>query len=1371
MPKSTRALKIVALRAIHNGLYRKSIAQAHPDPASIDHSLKIPLTTPRSTEDVVVISRDRLGDFGLAFPSLTTRQRKRSMNVSQNFDSSFFSQLQRESSHVSTSRTSFDANDRFKLLNVLSSCLSHGNIDRAKVILKNMRSSMTDDEYSLFFNEYITRLIEVNINFTIIEDTFKEALDHKNFIPTSKTIALLLWAASTLAPDLKKHEFIRSQIQITSLARDIPLYSIIEELFYLSPDSIPYVLRSGEIAQADLTDLPEEPKQYVDNLYRTLPTLVSLCSNKSQMRPLDPKQEIIEQLDDVESVGYKYVKSMLGGLADGVSFAPQEIQDALHKLSSSDRAQVSKTIPFFGDEHDTDAVLDTYWKLLEMSSNLEPEARAPLENVFDLFNRRREIALETTSLNSAAERWKEEYSASIERGSLPVMKKLNTLLYSWNKAVTSRIEKELDKMRDELATSTSRTIMNNSESRHEVLGLLSAIPTDQVSVITLLELLRLVAMGSEELSTSKVLNAIGDAIHLEYHVARYTKRNPNRDTRSLSNRQLLSIVNKNKHNADPFDKIWTSDTKVRIGAFVMSIVMDVVKVPVTRYDSVTNESITKKIDAFSHSYVYRNGKKIGIINPHPEILKYLAEGDMKQSANPQLLPMLVKPLPWTSNVTGGYLTAPNELVRTVSIEQKVYIQTAIENGTMDKVLESVSILGETPWTINSPLFEVIAQIWNKGEEFLDIPAKLSDEPDLPKSPGEGASPQERRDWARTCRLMMSKYRSDHSQRCDLNYKLEIARSLIGERFFFPHNVDFRGRAYPIPPLLNHLGNDLTRSLLVFWQPKTLGAEGLRWLKIHLANLFGKDKMSLDDRVRFVDEHLAEIVDSATNPLNGKMWWKYADKPFQTLGACMELEKALRCPDPTLFKSRLPIHQDGTCNGLQHYAALGGDIEGANQVNLLPAEIPRDVYTKVADMVRASIREDLEHKTAGVSELAALMADNITRKVVKQTVMTSVYGVTFVGAREQINGQLKEIDSIPEEKRYLCAIYVTKKVFGAIRELFYGAHEIQDWLVAAARIITKSVTTEDCLEAVDTRRAPKSVSSVTWTTPFGLPIVQPYRKMTKEQVVTRLQTVYLSDPYQLNSADSRKQASALPPNFIHSLDATHMMMTAIECHKAGLSFASVHDSYWTHACDVGEMNDKIRACFVRLHTSDLVAKLHKEFMKRTEFHYIPINIVPSHPKYAQLKQLAKDTKERIGRMPHLRDWFALEAEREVLLKSSDEAEREEGRNMVTASTILSDLEFDEISGQIMKSPSRSGKPAARKHRKKSSENAGEGPEVALVSDEDIELLDEAAAAIEEEGAAPKVKGSITVPWQVKFPEIPKRGDLDLTQVLKSQYFFS
>jgi DNA-directed RNA polymerase len=83
----------------------------------------------------------------------------------------------------------------------------------------------------------------------------------------------------------------------------------------------------------------------------------------------------------------------------------------------------------------------------------------------------------------------------------------------------------------------------------------------------------------------------------------------------------------------------------------------------------------------------------------------------------------------------------------------------------------------------------------------------------------------------------------------------------------PHNIDFRGRAYPIPPHLNHIGDDLSRGLLMFGESKPLGERGLRWLKIHLANLYGYDKASFDEREAYVMERLAEVYDSAENPLN------------------------------------------------------------------------------------------------------------------------------------------------------------------------------------------------------------------------------------------------------------------------------------------------------------------------------------------------------------------------------------------------------------------------------------------------------------------------------------------------------------------------
>jgi len=41
-----------------------------------------------------------------------------------------------------------------------------------------------------------------------------------------------------------------------------------------------------------------------------------------------------------------------------------------------------------------------------------------------------------------------------------------------------------------------------------------------------------------------------------------------------------------------------------------------------------------------------------------------------------------------------------------------------------------------------------------------------------------------------------------------------------------------------------------------------------------------------------------------------------------------------------YVSRVPVHQDGSCNGLQHYAALGRDLTGGYAVNLCPSDKPQ-----------------------------------------------------------------------------------------------------------------------------------------------------------------------------------------------------------------------------------------------------------------------------------------------------------------------------------------------------------------------------------------------------------------------------------------------
>ena len=100
-----------------------------------------------------------------------------------------------------------------------------------------------------------------------------------------------------------------------------------------------------------------------------------------------------------------------------------------------------------------------------------------------------------------------------------------------------------------------------------------------------------------------------------------------------------------------------------------------------------------------------------------------------------------------------------------------------------------------------------------------------------------------------------------------------------------------------------------------------------------------------------------------------------------------------------------------------------------------------------------------------------------------------------------------------------------------------------------------------------------------------------------QVKTLGQTIYLVDHSDKLPVSTTRQKTAFPPNYIHSLDSTHMLMTAIEMHRRNLTFAAVHDSYWTHPADVAAMNATLRSCFHDLYSEHLLENLLESFQMR------------------------------------------------------------------------------------------------------------------------------------------------------------------------------
>ena len=128
-----------------------------------------------------------------------------------------------------------------------------------------------------------------------------------------------------------------------------------------------------------------------------------------------------------------------------------------------------------------------------------------------------------------------------------------------------------------------------------------------------------------------------------------------------------------------------------------------------------------------------------------------------------------------------------------------------------------------------------------------------------------------------------------------------------------------------------------------------------------------------------------------------------------------------------------------------------------------------------------------------------------------------------------------------------------------------------------------------------------LKNVEWETPIGLAVIQPYAKRISYGGNFKSGKPELSSVPVLNfdlpsnsvfrvKPNTMKQRNGFPPNFVHSLDSTHMMLTSLYLWEAGITFASVHDCYWTHACTVTQMNVVCREQFVALHSQPILENL-------------------------------------------------------------------------------------------------------------------------------------------------------------------------------------
>ncbi len=535
---------------------------------------------------------------------------------------------------------------------------------------------------------------------------------------------------------------------------------------------------------------------------------------------------------------------------------------------------------------------------------------------------------------------------------------------------------------------------------------------------------------------------------------------------------------------------------------------------------------------------------------------------LESLAVPLYQPMVIPPLPWTDIHGGGYLT--NRETRLFSLVKHKGSKRSLEllkESDLSRVFTAVNAIQETPWRVNSHVLNVVRRAQEVGLG-------------LPGFPGWEAEENYQR-FAEDAGLDKADRARAYRSRSKLVGDREVFRMRLEacghyekrDRFYLPHQLDTRGRAYPLPQILNYQADDMGKAILEFADGKPLGEHGEHWLAIHAANKYGIDKVSFADRLSWFRQNEGEIIALAESPLERKDFWARADKPWCFLAAALEW-RAFRL-EGSGFLSRIPVAMDGTCNGLQHLSAMGRDLDGGRATNLVPNDRPSDIYREVAE--RVSARVDLD-ASAGIA-IARGWQGRISRDLVKRATMTTPYGVTSTGIRDQL---IEDRFADHLEDKWGGVSYLTRILEASISEVVVAAHDIMRWLKGMALTLAKANR------------------GMVWTVPTGFKVYQESLQTKASRIVTADFTLQVLKDDPKRRIDVRKQTSAVAPNFVHSMDAAHMMLTVENLRNNGLRhFAMVHDSYAVHACDLDMLNEVLRREFVSMYKQPILTLLYQE----------------------------------------------------------------------------------------------------------------------------------------------------------------------------------
>jgi DNA-directed RNA polymerase len=590
------------------------------------------------------------------------------------------------------------------------------------------------------------------------------------------------------------------------------------------------------------------------------------------------------------------------------------------------------------------------------------------------------------------------------------------------------------------------------------------------------------------------------------------------------------------------------------------------------------------------------GRRYCAVAPSKDISNWIKNcHEYHEGLTPFFLPSIERPLPWSNPWIGGYRQLdwkPRPLVKS---RNKAY-QTELAACDLSRIYHAVNLVQSTPWQVDQDVYDLIRNCWKESSKISGLPSALDE--DVPAKPHDIETNVEgRRQWRKAAAKVYFHNESLESQRLQLLKTMFVAEKMkTNERIFFPQQLDFRGRGYPLPLFLHPQGTGIAKSMLRFARGKPITTESqLNALKLHCANKWGLDKKSRSERLNWIESNTDLIKCSGTDPYSNTQWIR-ADDPFSFYAACKELSNFW--VKGFGYVSRLPVGMDATTQGLQIYSLLLRDPVAAAATNVLPGSSPADPYQAVANRV-------IDQLLSSDSEYARpLLSLGIDRSTTKRQTMTLPYGLTqhsCIGyTREWLEEKLRTNPNPFGLEVYKPAAFLGRLIWNSMEDVVGSATRGMKFIRDLMGVL------------IDNDITPR------WMTPLGLPVRMRYENYDSVMVSTRIgaRARVLTIREENGKQSKRKALNGGAPNFVHSLDGFggllgHTMNLA--SFNGVQDAGSIHDTILCLAADAETMSMCVRKATVDIFQRDLLSEMRQQVLT-----FLP-NLVelPSVPEYGSL----------------------------------------------------------------------------------------------------------------------------------------------------------